>query len=239
MAVARELDLEADDVSSVDADVGGEALQAGAVGSGRHGLQRAVDDLERRITLDGLDIVRPDRLGDVEPDEVEHLGGADVQAFETEGLIGTGAAPAVLGYLFHRIEGRLDGRPTLLIVDEGWLALDDPSFGAQLREWLKTLRKKNASVVFATQSLADVADSAIAPALIARLPHSAPTGCGRPMAGASAGSRWDCWPCWHPPPRCHSCPHAAPPHPHPRPGIRFLVTSRLNAGAVGLSALCQ
>ena len=69
--------------------------------------------------------------------EAERLGEADVQAFETEGLIGTGAAPAVLAYLFHRIEGRLDGRPTLLIVDEGWLALDDPTFGAQLREWLE------------------------------------------------------------------------------------------------------
>ena len=55
-----------------------------------------------------------------------------MQAFETEGLIGTGAAPAVLAYLFHRIEERLDGRPTLLIVDEGWLALDDPTFGAQI-----------------------------------------------------------------------------------------------------------
>ena len=79
-----------------------------------------------------------------------------MQAFETEGLIGSGAAPAVLAYLFHRIEGRLDGRPTLLIVDEGWLALDDPGFARQLREWLKTLRKKNATVMFATQSLADI-----------------------------------------------------------------------------------
>jgi hypothetical protein len=86
--------------------------------------------------------------------EAERLGEADVAAFETEGLIGTAAAPAVLAYLFHRVERRLDGQPTLLIVDEGWLALDDPTFGAQLREWLKTLRKKNASVVFATQSLA-------------------------------------------------------------------------------------
>ena len=94
--------------------------------------------------------------------EAEHLGETSVQAFETEGLIGTGAAPAVLAYLFHRVEGRLDGCPTLLIVDEGWLALDDPTFGAQLREWLKTLRKKNASVVFATQSLADIETSAIA-----------------------------------------------------------------------------
>jgi type IV secretion system protein VirB4 len=98
--------------------------------------------------------------------EAERLGGADVQAFETEGLIGTGAAPAVLSYLFHRVERRLDGRPTLLIVDEGWLALDDPTFGAQLREWLKTLRKKNTSVVFATQSLADIETSAIAPTIV-------------------------------------------------------------------------
>ena len=98
--------------------------------------------------------------------EGEQLGDAAVQAFETEGLIGGGAAPAVLAYLFHRIGDRLDGRPTLLIVDEGWLALDDEGFAAQLREWLKTLRKKNASVVFATQSLADIDGSAIAPAII-------------------------------------------------------------------------
>ena len=98
--------------------------------------------------------------------EHEHLGSATVQAFETEGLIGTDAAPAVLAYLFHRIEDRLTGAPTLLIVDEGWLALDDEGFAGQLREWLKTLRKKNASVVFATQSLSDIDGSAIAPAII-------------------------------------------------------------------------
>ena len=102
--------------------------------------------------------------------ESERLGEASVQAFETEGLIGTGAAPAVLAYLFHRIEGRLDGRPALLIIDEGWLALDDAGFAGQLREWLKTLRNKNASVVFATQSLSDIDASAIAPAIIESCP---------------------------------------------------------------------
>jgi type IV secretion/conjugal transfer VirB4 family ATPase len=102
--------------------------------------------------------------------EAERLGEADVQVFETEGLIGTSAAPAVLAYLFHRIEARLDGRPTLLIVDEGWLALDDEGFAGQLREWLKTLRKKNASVIFATQSLSDIDGSAIAPAIIESCP---------------------------------------------------------------------
>jgi type IV secretion/conjugal transfer VirB4 family ATPase len=102
--------------------------------------------------------------------EFERLGEASVQAFETEGLIGTSAAPAVLAYLFHRIGDRLDGRPTLLIVDEGWLALDDEDFSGQLREWLKTLRKKNASVIFATQSLSDIDGSAIAPAIIESCP---------------------------------------------------------------------
>ncbi len=102
--------------------------------------------------------------------EYEHLGEADFQAFETEGLTGSAAAPAVLSYLFHRIEGRLDGSPTLIIIDEGWLVLDSPAFAAQLREWLKTLRKKNASVIFATQSLADIETSSIAPAIIESCP---------------------------------------------------------------------
>ncbi|MFD1911854.1 conjugal transfer protein TrbE [Halodurantibacterium flavum] len=102
--------------------------------------------------------------------EAEHIGSASVQAFEIEGLVGTGAAPAVLSYLFHRIGDRLDGRPTLLIIDEGWLALDDEGFAGQLREWLKTLRKKNASVIFATQSLSDIDNSAIAPAIIESCP---------------------------------------------------------------------
>jgi type IV secretion system protein VirB4 len=102
--------------------------------------------------------------------ESEYLGSASVQVFETEGLIGTGAAPAVLAYLFHRVEDRLDGSPTMIIIDEGWLALDDDGFAGQLREWLKTLRKKNASVIFATQSLSDIDGSVIAPAIIESCP---------------------------------------------------------------------
>ena len=108
-----------------------------------------------------------DRLLDAES---ERLGESSVQVFETDGLIGTAVAPAVLSYLFHRIEGRFDGRPTMLIIDEGWLALDDADFAGRLREWLKTLRKKNASVIFATQSLADIDGSAIAPVIIESCP---------------------------------------------------------------------
>jgi type IV secretion system protein VirB4 len=102
--------------------------------------------------------------------DAEAFGARDFQAFETEGLVGTPAAPAILAYLFHRISRRLDGRATLILIDEGWLALDDEMFGRQLKEWLKTLRKKNASVVFATQSLADIEGSKIAPAIIESCP---------------------------------------------------------------------
>jgi type IV secretion system protein TrbE len=98
--------------------------------------------------------------------ETENLGAASVVAFETEGLLETGAAPAALSYLFHRIAGRLDGRPTMIIVDEGWLALSDPGFAKQLAQWLVTLRKKNASVIFATQSLAQLEKSTIAAEII-------------------------------------------------------------------------
>jgi len=92
---------------------------------------------------------------------------ADVQCFETEELMHeAGVVLPVLTYLFHRLEDRFDGRPNLLILDEAWVYLDNPVFAARIREWLKVLRKKNVSVIFATQSLADIAGSSIAPAII-------------------------------------------------------------------------
>lgn len=59
----------------------------------------------------------------------------------------------------------------MLILDEAWIFLDHPLFAARIREWLKTLRKKNVAVLFATQSLADVAGSSIAPAVIESCPQ--------------------------------------------------------------------
>ena len=96
----------------------------------------------------------------------------DVQCFETEELMHeTSVVLPVLTYLFHRLEDRFDGRPSLLILDEAWIYLDNPIFAARIREWLKVLRKKNVSVVFATQSLADIVGSSIAPAIIESCPQ--------------------------------------------------------------------
>ena len=72
----------------------------------------------------------------------------------------------VMMYLFHRIDERLDGTPTMILIDEGWKALDDEVFAARIRDWLKTLRKRNALVGFATQSARDALDSRISTALV-------------------------------------------------------------------------
>ena len=101
----------------------------------------------------------------------DRLGNSNVLCFEMEELMNAKSAVLpILTYLFHRLEARFDGSPTLLILDEAWVFLDDPLFAGRIREWLKTLRKRNVAVVFATQSLSDIQRSTIAPALIESCP---------------------------------------------------------------------
>jgi type IV secretion system protein TrbE len=73
---------------------------------------------------------------------------------------------AVLLYLFRRMERRLDGRPTLVPIDEAWLFLKHPAWRDKIQDWLKTLRKKNAAVILATQSIADVKESSISSTIL-------------------------------------------------------------------------
>jgi type IV secretion system protein VirB4 len=73
--------------------------------------------------------------------------------------------PAMM-YLFHRVEERLDGSPAIIVVDEGWKALDDDVFVRRIKDWEKTIRKRNGIVGFATQSAQDALESRIASAII-------------------------------------------------------------------------
>ncbi len=73
--------------------------------------------------------------------------------------------PAMM-YLFHRVEDRLDGTPAIIVVDEGWKALDDDIFVRRIKDWEKTIRKRNGIVGFATQSAQDALQSKIASAII-------------------------------------------------------------------------
>ncbi|MGC1271748.1 MAG: VirB4 family type IV secretion/conjugal transfer ATPase, partial [Croceibacterium sp.] len=73
--------------------------------------------------------------------------------------------PALL-YFFHRVEERLDGSPAIVVVDEGWKALDDDVFVRRIKDWEKTIRKRNGIVGFATQSAQDALESRISSAII-------------------------------------------------------------------------
>ncbi|MGD9965221.1 MAG: conjugal transfer protein TrbE [Hyphomonadaceae bacterium] len=95
------------------------------------------------------------------------LGFGRVQAFEMEDLMRRPqAVRAVLPALFHVLDRRFTGAPTLLVLDEAWLFLKESAFAAQIQDWLKTLRKRNVAVVFASQELADVEASPIASTII-------------------------------------------------------------------------
>ncbi|HEY0149553.1 MAG TPA: VirB4 family type IV secretion/conjugal transfer ATPase [Allosphingosinicella sp.] len=73
--------------------------------------------------------------------------------------------PAMM-YLFHRVEERLDGTASIIVVDEGWKALDDDVFVRRIKDWEKTIRKRNGIVGFATQSAQDALESRIASAIV-------------------------------------------------------------------------
>ena len=90
------------------------------------------------------------------------VGGAWI-TLEMNALMGMNQEAVIpaLFYLFHTVEKRFDGRPTMLVLDEAWLFLKHPVFMNQLQNWLKSLRKKNVYVVFATQEVADAAGSPI------------------------------------------------------------------------------
>jgi type IV secretion system protein VirB4 len=71
-----------------------------------------------------------------------------------------------LTYLFHLINNSLDGSPTMIVLDEAWALIDNPVFAPKIKNWLKVLRKFNAFVIFATQSVEDAAKSTISDTLV-------------------------------------------------------------------------
>lgn len=110
----------------------------------------------KQYTIDGL-------MGHLLDAEQDGLGVSDFMTFEIEKLMGLGEkfALPVLLYLFRRIETSLDGRPTLIILDEAWLMLAHPVFCKKIAEWLDAMAKKNCSVILATQHISHAVNSGI------------------------------------------------------------------------------
>ncbi len=120
----------------------------------------AVQDLELRQAFEPLTI--KGAYGGIFDSNEDHLSITSWQSFEMEKLMSTKhiVGPALM-YIFHRIEQSLDGSPTMIVLDECWVFFDNELFVQKIREWLKVLRKANASVVFATQSVSDIVNSPI------------------------------------------------------------------------------
>lgn len=74
--------------------------------------------------------------------------------------------PSVLAYLFHRINLVLDGHPTIIVLEEGWKLLDNPYFAPKIKDWLQTLRKRNAMVIFLTPNIESAVHSTIGDTLV-------------------------------------------------------------------------
>lgn len=93
--------------------------------------------------------------------------GADTVGFDMTAILDDPVArtPAMF-YFFQRVEERLDGSPSIIVIDEGWKALDDEVFVRRIKDWEKTIRKRNGVVGFATQSASDALESKIASAII-------------------------------------------------------------------------
>lgn len=117
---------------------------------------REIKEALHHYTVDGP-------MGQLLDAEKDGLSLGAFQCFEVEELMNMGERNLVpvLTYLFRRVEKRLAGNPSLIILDEAWLMLGHPTFRDKIREWLKVLRKANCAVVLATQSISDAERSGI------------------------------------------------------------------------------
>ncbi|WP_371832256.1 VirB4 family type IV secretion system protein [Paracoccus benzoatiresistens] len=81
------------------------------------------------------------------------------------------ARMAVLSYIFRRIERKIeDKRPTIIVIDEAWKALDNSYFAGRIENWLVTARKQNTVVVMMTQFAHQLNASAHGRTLLQALP---------------------------------------------------------------------
>lgn len=142
---------------------------------------REIKEALHHYTVDGP-------MGQLLDAEEDGLAFGAFQTFELEELMNMGERNLVpvLTYLFRRIEKRLTGAPSLIILDEAWIMLGHPVFRDKIREWLKVLRKANCAVVLATQSISDAERSGI----VDVLKESCPTKICLPNGAArEAGTR--------------------------------------------------
>lgn len=114
----------------------------------------------RDYTVDGLQ----GRFFDGQKDSIDMSDFVTFEIGEVMKMAPRYRVPILL-YLFRRILRSLDGRPALVLIDEAWIALSDPTFVKQIREFFKSFAKLNCSLGLITQSMEDAKDSGILPVI--------------------------------------------------------------------------
>lgn len=111
-------------------------------------------------------------LGWVFDNEADEIGiGAKFIGFDmTDFLDNEEIRTPLMAYLFFRIEQLIDGRRIIIVIDEFWKALQDEGFRDLAENKLKTIRKQNGLMLFATQSPRDAIVSPIAHTIIEQCP---------------------------------------------------------------------
>lgn len=88
--------------------------------------------------------------------------GSGVVGFEMEELLKEKEqAVPVFAYVMHRIMQSLDGKPTMIVMDEAWDLLNSPVLQPRLQEWLDVLTERNAMALLASEQIDDIKESAI------------------------------------------------------------------------------
>ena len=80
--------------------------------------------------------------------KLENITGIDISRF-----MGNPATRIPLtSYLLHRLTSALDGKPTLIVLDEGFQILDTPLFAPRALSWCDYLIAQNAAAIFTTDA---------------------------------------------------------------------------------------
>lgn len=118
----------------------------------------SIRDALKQYTIDGL----MGNLLDAKEDGLS-FNDCDFVIFEIERLLDMSdkyVIPVLL-YLFRRIEKILDGSPVFVPMDEVWVMFQKKVALQKLRDWLKSVAKKNCAIFMATQNLSDAKNSGI------------------------------------------------------------------------------
>ncbi len=91
--------------------------------------------------------------------------GIDVSAYIND----VNAIVPLASYILHRMTNQLDGRKSMLVLDEAWRLLDNPIFGPRVQHWLEYLRTQNTACFLTTEDVDDAGQRQISKAIMPQL----------------------------------------------------------------------